>query len=148
MNHTKSQRPNAGAKVVAGLIVASQVTAIADDAKSPVVSNDAVETLEPTTVIATKFEQELKDISASVAVLNVAELQEEGKISVQDAIGYKTPGVIAISTAGQRGQSGSLFLRGTTTKYSQMRLDGVRVSDSSSLYNNFLGTSNLYGWIT
>lgn len=146
MQNTKSHSPNAGVKVVAGLLVASQVTAIAEEASTPATSPEVVETLEPTTVIATKFEKELKDVSASVAVLDVADLQEEGKISVQDAIGYRTPGVIATSTAGQRGQSGSLFIRGTTTKYSQMRLDGVRVSDSSSLYNNFLGSSSLFGY--
>ena len=146
MKHTKSQRPNAGAKVVAGLIVASQVTAIADDANAPIVSTEVVETLEPTTVIATKFERNLKDVSASVAVLDVEELREEGKIGVQDAIGHRVPGVIATSTAGQRGKPSSLFLRGMNTKYTQVRIDGISVADSNSTgINNFLGSTNLFG---
>ena len=148
MKYTKSQRPNTGVKVVAGLIVASQVTAIAEEASTPVVKTDTVETLEPTTVIATKFERDLKDVSASVALLDVAKLQEEGNISVKDAIGYRIPGVIATSTAGQAGYPGSLFIRGTSTNKSQMRLDGVRIYDTSGggAINNFLGSSNLYGF--
>ncbi len=141
MKNTKSHSPNAGVKVVAGLLVASQVTSSAEEQKEA----KSVETLEPTTVVATKFEKNLSDVSSSVAVLDVAELISEGKSSVQDAIGYRTPGVIATSTAGQRGQAGSLFVRGTTTNKSQMRLDGVRISDSTSSYANFLGSTKLYG---
>jgi len=147
MKHKKIHSPNAGVKVVAGLLVASQVTAIAEEVNAQTVSAEVVETLEPTTVIATKFEKDLKDVSASVAVLDVAELRNEGAVSVRDAIGYRIPGVIATSTAGQTGYPGSLFIRGTSTNKSQMRLDGVRVYDASSggPINNFLGSSNLYG---
>ena len=61
MQNTKSYSPNMGVKVVAGLLVASQVTAIAEEANAQTVSTEVVETLEPTTVIATKFEKDLKD---------------------------------------------------------------------------------------
>ncbi|WP_018968708.1 TonB-dependent receptor plug domain-containing protein [Rubritalea marina] len=146
MKQTTKNSLISGKHVVAGLIVAGHCAAQAQEAKQTDLA--VVGDLEPTTVIATKFEDSLENVSSSVAVLDADALIDEGKISVQDAIGYRTPGVISTSTAGQRGQSGSLFIRGTTTKYSQMRLDGVRVSDSSSLYNNFLGSSNLYGYST
>lgn len=145
MQNTKSHSPNAGVKVVAGLLVASQVTAIAEEANAPAASNEVVETLEPTTVVATKFEMDLKDVSASVAILDVEELRNEGENSVQEAIGHRTPGVIATSTAGQSGQPTSLFIRGTKTNQSQVRLDGVRISDSTASYANFLGSTNLFG---
>ncbi|MFC5049492.1 TonB-dependent receptor domain-containing protein [Rubritalea spongiae] len=136
--HTHSS--NLSTKVVAGLVVASQVVASAEEVKEEVVAK-----LDETTVIATKFEKDLSDVSSSVAVLDADALLNEGKVSVQDAIGYRVPGVIATSTAGQRGQAGSLFIRGMTTNKSQMRLDGVRVSDSTSTFAKFLGSSNLYG---
>ncbi|MGJ8674087.1 TonB-dependent receptor plug domain-containing protein [Rubritalea sp.] len=135
-------------KVVAGLFVASQISAFAEEVKNPDLTFDSVDELEPTTVIASKFKKELKDVPASVAVLDPAELINEGNSSVVDAIGYRTPGVIATSTAGQSGYPGSLFIRGTKTNRSQMRLDGVRIYDPSGSggINNFLGSASLYGF--
>jgi vitamin B12 transporter len=148
MKYTKSQRPNTGVKVVAGLIVASQVTAIAEEASTPAASKDVVETLEPTTVIATKFEKNLSDVSSNVTVLDVAKLQKEGYTKVQDAIGFRVPGVISTSFAGQRGSVGSLLIRGTKSNQSQLRVDGVRLSDSNLTPGNFLGSTNLFGFST
>ena len=53
-----------------------------------------------------------------------------------------TPGVLSTSTAGQAGQTGTLFVRGLTTRYNQLYLDGVHVSDavaSSGTYGGLLG---------
>lgn len=125
--------------VVAGLVLAGQVAS----AEEPKQAVDG--TLDATTFIATKFEKQLGDVANSVAVLDVEQLREEGKISVKEAIGYKTPGVIVTSTAGQAGKPASLFIRGTKTNQSQVRVDGVRISGTTSSYANFLGNANLFG---
>ena len=140
MKQTTKNNLVSGKQIVAGLIAASQCAAQAQEAK------EQLESLDPTTVIATKFESKLSDVSATVSVLDLEQLEREGVHSLKEAIGYRTPGVIATSTAGQGGQPGSLLIRGTTSKYSQMRLDGVRVTGSNSGgILNFLGASNLNG---
>ena len=53
------------------------------------------------------------------------------------------PGVIATSTAGQTGGIGSLFIRGTTTAYSQVVVDGIRLSDTTAPLGNFLAGARL-----
>ena len=54
MKNTTSSNPKTGVKVVASLLAASQVASAAD-------STENIESLEPTTVVATKFEKNLSE---------------------------------------------------------------------------------------
>ena len=112
---------------------------------SSVTISFAQEDLGETTVVASKFEQSLSEVSSSVDSLDIDKLLEQGDTYLQDALGYRIPGVVSTSTAGQRGQIGSLFLRGTSTDHSQIRIDGVRISDSNSSTSLFLGSGSIHG---
>ncbi|WP_105044884.1 TonB-dependent receptor plug domain-containing protein [Rubritalea profundi] len=146
MKYTKSQRPNTGAKVVAGLIVASQVTAIAEEASAQTVPKEAVETLDPTTVLASKFDNPISKTVSSVSVVTGEEIEIRQRNRTLDALN-DLPGIQGLSTAGQTGAFGSVIVRGLQTKYTQVVVDGVRITDSTNGLNNFL-TNAQTGQIT
>ncbi len=60
-----------------------------------------------------------------------------GLLDIKDALN-RIPGVIATSLGGQTGASGTVLIRGTTSSYSKLVIDGIRVSDSTSPMGNFL----------
>ena len=79
-------------------------------------------------------------VTSAVTSLDPMELEKSGVLDLKDALNC-VPGVIATSTSGQSGAIGSVFIRGTTTSYSQLVVDGMRVSDATvSLGNFFSGT--------
>jgi vitamin B12 transporter len=81
-------------------------------------------------------------VSSSVSVLDPRELEQRGVTQLIDVLN-ESPGVIATSTAGQTGAIGSLFIRGTTTSYAQMVVDGIRVSDSQTALGAMLGAGRV-----
>ncbi len=104
----------------------------------------AQDVLEPVIVTANRIEEPLDEITASVTLLSAEELQKEGIVSLQDALN-KAPGVFSTSTAGQRGQTGSLFIRGNSSSRNQIRLDGINISSSNSSPGSFLGVQGIHG---
>jgi len=98
---------------------------------------------EETVVVASRIEEPLNQVTESVAVIDGFDdlLQQ----SLQDEVGFRVPGVLSTSTAGQRGQAGALLIRGTTTSRAQLRVDGIRVSDSNVLLGNFFGSASNSG---
>ena len=102
------------------------------------------DTLSDTTIIANRSETELSKVGSAVTILDVSELEESGVTYLDDALKF-VPGVISESLGGQRGSSSSLFLRGTNTDHTHIRVDGVRVSGSNIASGNFLGGNNLSG---
>lgn len=138
MKNKISRTQNTG-KVVAAYFVASSFSIGAAE-----VAEETKKELDPTTIIASKFERKLSDVSQSVSVLDLEQLEKEGLSSLQDAVGYRIPGVEVTSLAGQRGQLGSFFVRGTRTNQSQVRIDGVRISDSNLGTGFFFSTARLY----
>ena len=84
----------------------------------------------------------ISEATSAVTVLDPAELEERGIIDLREALN-EVPGVIATSTAGQRGAIGSVFIRGTTTSFSQLVVDGIRVSDSTAALGNFFSGARL-----
>jgi len=94
-------------------------------------------------VSALRSPQPTSTVTSSVAVLDPEELQNQGILQLRDALN-QSPGVISTSTAGQQGAVGALFIRGTSTAYSQVVLDGVRLSDSTNPMGNFLATGHTY----
>ena len=100
--------------------------------------------IEPLIVSALRIPQDASTVTSAVTVLDPVELQNQGITQLRDALN-QSPGVIATSTAGQSGAPGNLFIRGTTTKYAQVVIDGMRLSDSNNQLNNVLGGTNTYG---
>ena len=98
--------------------------------------------LDDLVVSALRFPSEAGKTTAAVTVLDPRELQSRGVNDLSSALN-QVPGVISLSTGGQAGASGSLFVRGTTTAYSQVVVDGMRLSDSTVPLGNFLGGSRL-----
>lgn len=146
MKYTKIYSPNAGVKVVAGLLVASQVTAIAEEANAQTVSTEVVETLEPTTVLASKFENPTNKTVSTVSVVTGAEVEIRQQNRMLDALN-DLPGIQGLSTAGQTGAFGSIIIRGLQTKYTQVVVDGVQITDSTNGLSNYL-TNAQTGQIT
>ena len=91
----------------------------------------AHENLHETVIIATKFESNTNKVSSSVDFIDSEEVEKEKSYFLQNAIGYRIPGVTATSLAGNKGQLSSLFIRGTNTNQSQVLVDGIRASDSN-----------------
>ncbi len=126
-----------------GALVASIVAGTSGlHAKAQETSSAA--SLPETVVTANRLESELDATGSSIDVIRRDDLEEKGSRSLLDALD-QSPGVIATSTAGQRGQTGSLFIRGFNTNQTQLRVDGIRISDSTIQLGNFLGQSNLVG---
>ncbi len=96
--------------------------------------------LTPLVISALRMPTALTQIPASVSVLDPREFEAQGIYRLQDALN-RAPGVISTSTGGQNGALGSLFVRGTTTRYSQIVVDGMRMSDSNAPLGNFLGNA-------
>lgn len=111
---------------------------------TPLAASAEVENeLSPLVVSALRIPQPAANVTASVTVLDPQDLQARGLLQFREALN-ETPGVIATSTAGQTGAAASLFIRGTTTAYSQMVVDGMRLGDSSSQLGNFFSASRVY----
>jgi len=98
------------------------------------------ESLTPLIVSALRIPTAVSANPASVAVIDPREAEDRGIFLLRDALN-RSPGVVATSTAGQLGAAGSLFIRGTSTAYSQVVVDGMRLSDSNSPLGNFLGNA-------
>ena len=98
------------------------------------------EELEPIVVTASRLPELQTQTSSSVELIDAEDRERRQQPRLQDALNM-APGVIATSTSGQEGQTGTLIIRGLTTKYNQIMMDGVRVSDSvtNGSYGNILG---------
>ena len=99
--------------------------------------------LEQLVVSALRTPHDASSITSTVTMLDPRDLEKRGLLSLRDALN-EVPGVISTSTGGQTGALGSLLIRGTNTGYSQMVIDGMRVSDASNPLGNILGTSRVY----
>lgn len=98
--------------------------------------------LETLVVSAWRLPGKETEATSAVTVLDARELEERGILDLREALN-EVPGVLATSTAGQTGAIGSVFIRGTTTSYSQLVVDGIRVSDSTVSLGNFFSGARL-----
>ncbi|MEP2777204.1 MAG: TonB-dependent receptor [Luteolibacter sp.] len=98
--------------------------------------------LDPLVVSAWRLPGKVSEATSAVTVLDPEELAERGILDLRQALN-EVPGVIATSTSGQTGAIGSVFIRGTTTSYSQLLVDGVRLSDSTAPLGNFFSGARL-----
>ncbi len=88
-------------------------------------------------VSAWRLPGDISRTTSAVTVLDPEEMEKMGLLDIKDALN-RIPGVIATSLGGQTGGLGSVYIRGTTSSYSQLVIDGIRVSDSTSPLGNFL----------
>jgi vitamin B12 transporter len=93
-------------------------------------------------VSAWRMPMEGSKLSSAVNSLDLTEMEAIGLLDVKDALD-RIPGVVSTSLGGQTGALGSVYIRGTTSSYSQLVVDGIRVSDSTSPMGNFLSGARL-----
>ena len=93
--------------------------------------------LDPLIVSALRVPREASTVTSSVTSLDPEQLETSGILQLRDALNA-APGVISTSTGGQTGAASALFIRGTTTDDSQIVIDGMRLSDSSTPLGNIL----------
>lgn len=93
--------------------------------------------LDDLVISARRLPADAEKTTSAVTVLDPRELEQRGILDLKSALN-EVPGVISTSTSGQTGGIGSLFIRGTTTAYSQVVVDGLRLSDTTAPLGNFL----------
>ena len=98
--------------------------------------------LDTLVISAWRLPGKVSEATSAVTAINPRELEERGILDLRQALN-EVPGVIATSTSGQTGAIGSVFIRGTTTSYSQLVVDGMRVSDSTVSLGNFFAGARL-----
>lgn len=108
----------------------------ADEDKSP-------PELKPLIVSALQVPRDPAVVTSAVTTLDPGDLEARGLFQLRDALN-EVPGVISTSTSGQTGAPASLFIRGTTTQYAQVVVDGMRLSDSNNQLGHILGAGHSY----
>jgi len=88
---------------------------------------------ETVVVSATRTPVSTDETGASIAFLGGEELSTLHPVGANDALRF-LPGAI-VSTAGQRGGLGSLFVRGGDSRYNKVLVDGVAVNDPGGTFD-------------
>jgi vitamin B12 transporter len=107
-----------------------------------ILSAETTQELDELIVSALRMPGEAARTTSAVTALDPRELEERGVLDLIEALN-EVPGVIATSTSAQTGGSGSVFIRGTTASYSQLVVDGIRLSDSTAPMGNFFSGARL-----
>jgi vitamin B12 transporter len=93
--------------------------------------------LDKLVVSAWRIPGEISRTTSAMTIVDPQEMDNLGLLDMKDALN-RIPGVVSTSLGGQTGALGSVYIRGTTSSYSQLVVDGIRVSDSTSPMGNFL----------
>jgi len=88
---------------------------------------------ETVVVTATRGPLPGSSTGASTEILNAAQLEIMRPVEAGDALRF-LPGAI-VSTSGQRGGLGSLFVRGGDSRYNKVIVDGVSITDPGGTYD-------------
>ena len=107
-------------------------------------AQEKIEELEPVAVLAKKFEADRKDTASVVGVVGAADLVRMQLDRTLDALNI-IPGVQGLSTAGLVGNTGGAIFRGLPTPYTQVVVDGVRITDATNGLGNFLAGGHVGG---
>jgi len=89
--------------------------------------------IETVVVSATRTPVSTDETGASIALLNAGELETMRPVAANDGLRF-LPGAV-VSTAGQRGGLGSLFVRGGDSRYNKVLVDGVAVNDPGGTFD-------------
>lgn len=100
--------------------------------------------LEPLTVLAKRVPSDRADSTSAITILTAGELERMQENRLINGLN-RVPGVQGLSTAGQTGNLGTALLRGLSTKYMQVVVDGVCLTDATNGASNFLGNAHLSG---
>jgi vitamin B12 transporter len=106
------------------------------------ISAETTQKLDELIVSALRMPGEASRTTSAVTALDPRALEARGILDLRQALN-EVPGVSATSTSGQTGAIGSVFIRGTTTSYSQLVVDGIRLSDSTAPLGNFFSGARL-----
>ena len=107
---------------------------------------EEVEELQPVTVLARRIPSGKDDNASSVGIVTGEELLKMQRHRLLESLEL-IPGTQLLSTAGLTGNTGTAIIRGLPSRYQQVLVDGVRISDSSHSLGNFLANGQL-GQIT
>ena len=136
MQKTKSSASRVAEKTSRGLVVATGIALCGN------VSAEIENELDTLVVSTWRLPGKVSEATSAVTVLDPRELEARQIFDLRQALD-EVPGVISTSTSGQTGAIGSVFIRGTTTSYSQLVVDGIRVSDATAPLGNFFSGARL-----
>jgi vitamin B12 transporter len=103
--------------------------AYADDA-SP-----SVYTIPPLVITATRVPTPVNDVASSITVIGADEIQQKQQLTLPSVLA-DVPGLNVVQTGGPGGLT-NVFIRGTNSNQVKVLLDGIDVSDPSSLDGSF-----------
>jgi len=101
-----------------------------------------VEELPPLTVLARRLDSPGNDNASSVGIVTAEELERMQRHRLLDSLNL-IPGTQALSTAGLTGNTGTVIIRGLPSRYQQLVIDGVKISDATNGVGNFLANGDL-----
>ena len=136
MHQTKTSSPRRTTTTNRSLAIAAALTFAGN------LSAEVESELDRLIISATRMPGLASKATSAVTLLDPTDLESRGIFDLRQALN-EVPGVIATSTAGQTGAVGSVFIRGTTTAYSQLVVDGVRLSDSTTPLGNFFSGARI-----
>mgnify|MGYP003674653292 FL=1 len=93
-------------------------------------TNNAVKDIEVLTVTATRSSLNIDDALTSQVVITRADIELANPISILDLLS-SVPSIDVASNGG-KGQTGAIFMRGTSSDHTLVLIDGVRVSSATS----------------
>ena len=93
-------------------------------------TESAVEDIEVLTVTATRSSLNIDDALTSQVVITRADIELANPISILDLLS-SVPSIDVASNGG-KGQTGSIFMRGTNSDHTLVLVDGIRVSSATS----------------
>ncbi|MDO6487750.1 TonB-dependent receptor [Colwellia sp. 6_MG-2023] len=104
----------------------------------------AAEPVERMVVTATGFEQKLTAAPASISIITAEDIQSRPFTTLLDAVKYQEG--VDIGTSRDKSGQGSISMRGLTSEYTLILVDGKRQNNHGDIYpNNFGG--NAFGHI-
>tara|TARA_B100001121_G_scaffold167564_1_gene146330 strand:+ start:1180 stop:3159 length:1980 start_codon:yes stop_codon:yes gene_type:complete len=102
----------------------------------PILSKSIAKDIPVIVITASKKPQSLSSVGTSVTVLDEKFLSDSGEYFLGDAIGTSTTSVNFFQSGGY-GTASAIQLRGMPKRYSTVYIDGVKMSDPSSVSNDF-----------
>ena len=107
---------------------------------------EEIEELDALTVLARRIDSARDENASSVGIVTADELARMQRHRLLESLNL-VPGTQVLSTAGLTGNTGSAIIRGLPSRYQQVLVDGVRISDNTNALGNFLANGQL-GQIT
>lgn len=100
--------------------------------------------LDPITVYAKRIPTSVEETTSAITILSAEELKRMQENRLIDSLNL-VPGIQGLTPGGQTGNIGTVLIRGLSTKYMQVVVDGVRLTDSTNGAGSFLGNAQIGG---